>query len=109
MQVESVTTLWLDASQVVSIDDLANLSGLKTVDIRELVEAGALNPINTTEKTWAFSAECVVTARKAARLRDDLELDIDALALVLDFLERICTLEEELVRLRAQLPSVKSR
>jgi chaperone modulatory protein CbpM len=107
MQVDSASTLWLDASQLVSMDDLAALSGLEMAAIRELVEAGALVPIDTTDKTWTFSAECIVTVRQAARLRDDLELDIDALALMLDFLERIHTLEAELTRLRAQLPSAK--
>jgi hypothetical protein len=109
MQVESDIALWLDTSQTLSIEDLANLSGLATVDIRELVDSGALKAIETPEKTWTFSADCVVTARKAARLRDDPELDVDALALVLGFLDRIRTLEEELARLRAQLPSVMLR
>lgn len=108
MQVESPSALWLDRSQLVSIDDLANASGLAAEDIRELVDAGVLIPTGTAGSAFSFSAECVVTVRKAARLRDDLELDIDALALMLDFLERIRTLEAELTRLRAQLPSSKS-
>lgn len=107
MQIESNSALWLDQTQVVSIEDLANLSGLAAAEIRELVDAGVLIPLGG-ESAFTFSAECIVTVRQAARLRNDLELDIDALALMLDFLERIRTLEAELTRLRAQLPSPSS-
>jgi chaperone modulatory protein CbpM len=105
MQAESASELWLDASQLVSIDDLAALSGVQAADILELVDAGALIPLDAAGASWTFRADCVVTLRKAARLRNDLELDIDAVALMLEFLERIRTLEAELTRLRAQLPS----
>jgi chaperone modulatory protein CbpM len=102
MQTDSNNTFWLDPSQRVSIHDLVNLSGLSENEILQLVDAGTLIPSDLNETTWTFSAECVVTVRKAARLRDDLELDPHALALTLTLLEQIRTLETELARLRAQ-------
>lgn len=102
MQIESHNVLWLDATQAVSIDDLVELSGLMEEDVRELVFAGALVPSDYTALPWTFSGDCVLTVRKASRLRDDLELDIHALALTLRLLEQVRALEAEVARLRAQ-------
>jgi hypothetical protein len=46
----------------------------------------------------------VVTVQAAGRLRDDLELEPQALALVLTLIGRIRDLEAQLCSLRAQLP-----
>jgi chaperone modulatory protein CbpM len=102
MQNDSHNTFWLDASQQVSIHDLVNLSGLSENEILQLIDAGTLIPSDPSDAAWTFSAECVATVRKAARLRDDLELDPHALALTLTLLEQIRALETELARLRAQ-------
>ena len=104
MQSESLDVLWLDRFQLVSVEDLVGLSGLSEADIHELVELGALTPQDPSRLPWSFRADCVVTVRKASRLRDDLELDAHALALALTLLEQIQTLEAELSGLRARQP-----
>ena len=104
MQVETCDVLWLDRSQRVSIDELIDLSGLTENEIHELVEFGALAPLNAEEIPLTFSADCVVTVRKVSRLRDDLELDSHALVLALTLLEQIRALEAELAQLRARQP-----
>ncbi len=104
MQSESLDVLWLDRFQLVSVEDLVGLSGLSEAHIHELVELGALTPLDPSRIPWSFSADCVVTVRKASRLRDDLELDAHALALALTLLEQIQTLEAELSSLRARQP-----
>jgi len=107
MRPETGDVLWLDGSQQVSFDDLVVLSGLSKDDILELVDAGALVPRERADERWTFSADCLVTVRKAGRLRDDLELDSHALALALSLLEQIRTLEAEVSRLRAQMPAFR--
>ena len=102
MQAESFDLLWLDRSQRVSIGDLTVLSGLSEIEIHELIELGALAPLDRRENPWVFSADCVVTLRRASRLRDDLELDSHALVLALTLLEQIRALERELSQLRAR-------
>jgi chaperone modulatory protein CbpM len=104
MQAETYNVIWLDRSQRVSIHELIDLSGMTEHEIHELVEFGALAPLNTEEFPLSFSADCVVTVRKASRLRDDLELDSHALVLALTLLEQIRTLEAELAQLRARQP-----
>lgn len=108
MQVETHNVLWLDSSQQVSVQELVDLSGLAEDELRELVFAGALTPRNYSELPWTFSGECVVTVRKASRLRDDLELDHHALALALGLLEQIRALEAQVANLRAQIPTFQS-
>ena len=103
MQTEIHDALWLNYSQRVSISDLVDLSGLSENEIHELVDSGALTPVNETTP-WSFSAECVVTVRTASRLRNELELDSHALVLALTLLEQIRALETELAQLRAQMP-----
>ena len=104
MQSESLDVLWLDRFQRVTVEDLVTLSGLSEAEIHELVELGALTPLDPSLIPWRFQADCVVTVRKASRLRDDFELDAHALALALTLLEQIQTLEAELSGLRARQP-----
>ena len=104
MSAKLTETTWLDAHCEVSLAELASLSGLAEAELRELVEYGALAPNDPRGAQWTFSGECVVTARAARRLREDFDLDFNALSLALSFLERIRALESELRALRAQLP-----
>ena len=102
MATEGDDVLWLHSQRQVSIVELAQWSGFSEEELRELVEFGALHPTDPVQ--WSFSADCVVSARAAARLRKDLDLETPALALVLSFLERIHRLEAEVRELSAQLP-----
>lgn len=109
MQVENYNVLWLDQSQFISIDELVDVSGLRESEVIELVDIGALVPVNYQAIPWTFSADCVLTVRKANRLRNDLELDTHAVALALTLLEQIRSLEAELSQLRAQRPGLVGR
>ena len=97
---ESTHAVWLHAGETISIDELAAASGFTAAEIRELVEYGALTPAGEA----LFSAACVGCVRRAARLREDFELDLPVIALVVSFLDRIETLESELRNLSAQIP-----
>jgi chaperone modulatory protein CbpM len=94
--------MWLDHHAVVTLADLAEHSGFTEEEVRELVDYGALAPADAEQ--WTFTAECMVTLRKASRLRGDFELDPHALALTLTLLERIGALEAQLAQMRAQFP-----
>lgn len=104
MKLEQADVMWLDAQCECSIAELVRLSGLSEAELRELVDYGALAPINPQETEWTFSGDIVLTVQAAGRLRDDLELDAQTLALTLTLLERIRELEAEVGNLRAQLP-----
>ncbi|MGB8856086.1 MAG: chaperone modulator CbpM [Burkholderiales bacterium] len=102
MQNEADASIWLDPSNVISITDLVSLSGLSENEITDLVEAGVLIPLRSAERSLSFSADCVITVRKATRLLNQMELDIHAVALTLSLLQQIERLEAELSKLRAE-------
>ena len=103
MTAEREDVLWLDARVQVSITDLSECAGIPEAVLRELVDYGALAPVDPRAGEWVFSADCVASVRTAVRLCHDLELETDALALILSYLERIQRLEAQVRGLRAQL------
>ena len=104
MDPEQTDAVWLDAHHEFSIAELVLCSGLSEAELRELVDYGALVPTNPQQAEWTFSGDIVVTVQAAGRLRADLELDPQALALALTLIKRIRELEAQIGNLRAQLP-----
>ena len=101
---ELTEAVWLDEHGVVTLIELAECSGLGEDELRNLVELGALEPLEPEKATLRFDARCIVAARAASRLRRDFELDVQGLALALSLLERVQELEAEVCRLQANLP-----
>ena len=93
-----------DEHEPLPLCDLADLSGLSEAEVVELVEYGALAPAVQTAGQWAFSVRSVTVARTARKLREDFELEVHSVALLLAYLDRIHDLEAQLSALRAQLP-----
>ena len=97
---------FLDDDLKVALDELAARSGLAAHEIVSLVEYGVFEPLGAPgEPTrWTFTMRAVRVARRAARLRHDLELDDPhAVAVALELLERIDRLEREMRELRCRL------
>lgn len=111
MQNEMSSVVWLDRSQRITIAEMIAVSGLSEFELLELVDAGALvrevaadEPVAPVAPiaNWTFAADSVPMIRRAARLREELELDIHALVLAVKLLDRIRGLESELSTLRAR-------
>jgi len=96
--------MWLHEEHELLLEELCELSGLSETELRELVDYGVLAPVDSDARHWSFSADRLVLARSARRLREDFELDPNGVALVLTLLERVHDLEAELRDLRAKLP-----
>ena len=96
MNIEITEELWLDTQQTFSLTEFTERSGLPQELLQQLIELGALPA--------TFNTACLDTACTARRLHQDLELDAGALAVVLQLLGRVRTLEDELRALQAQLP-----
>ncbi|HYS51138.1 MAG TPA: chaperone modulator CbpM [Burkholderiales bacterium] len=96
--------MWLHEEHELLLEELCELSGLSETELRELVDYGVLAPVDSDARHWSFSADRLVLARSARRLREDFELDPHEVALVLTLLERVHDLEAELRDLRAKLP-----
>ncbi len=104
MNTDPEDAAWMNEQTRVSLEELAALSGLNDSTLRELVEYGALVPVDPGNVHWTFSAHCVVAVKRAGRLRKDFDLDPNALALALSLLGRIQALEDHLSSLQAQVP-----
>jgi len=102
--VKTEQAMWLHEQHELLLEELCELSGLSETELRELVDYGVLAPVDSDAGHWSFSADRLVVARSARRLRRDFELDPHGLALVVTLLERVRDLEEELRDLRARLP-----
>ena len=104
MATDITECIWLNATEICSLDHLIEVSGLARDDVLDLVDAGVLEPSSRgpEPQQYLFEASCIVTLRTARRLRDDFELDAHGLTLALRLLKRIEGLEAELVSLHAQ-------
>ena len=104
MKVELTEAVWLEERGVVTLTELAESSGLSEPELEDLVALGALEPVDPEAQQWNFAARCIVAARAACPLRNDFELDVQGLALVMSLLDRVEELEAELTRLHARAP-----
>jgi hypothetical protein len=104
MGTDQTEAVWLTEDHEFSLAELAALSGLSEAELRELVDYGAVTPINPDSPSWVFSGACLLTVRTACRLRISFELEPDGVALMVSLLNRIHELEAQVGSLRAQLP-----
>ena len=99
---ETADALHLENERALTVGELAELSGLAEAVLRELIDYGAIEPLDPRAVTWTFSAQVILRARTASRLQRDFDLDAHALSVVLRFLERVEALEAQVRALRAQ-------
>jgi chaperone modulatory protein CbpM len=99
----------LDEEAELSLDELCYACSSSTEWVIALVEVGALDPINyqqplqDNQTRWRFSSYSLKRARTAMRLERDLGINQAGVALALDLLEEIETLESKLHRLNKPL------
>lgn len=104
MKAEHTEAVWLTEEHEFSLAELVELSGLTEAELRELVDYGAVTPINPESSPWVFSGKCLLTVRTACRLRISFDLEPHGVALIVSLLDRIHGLETQLHSLRAQFP-----
>ncbi|MDO8597222.1 MAG: chaperone modulator CbpM [Sulfuricaulis sp.] len=104
MKTEYTEAVWLTDDHEFSLAELAELSGLSEAELRELVDYGAVTPINPDSSPWVFNGKCLLTVRTACRLRISFDLEPHGVALIVSLLDRIHELEAQLGSLRARLP-----
>jgi MerR HTH family regulatory protein len=105
MQLEVTEVLWFEQHEL-TLPELAELSGLPLALADELLDCGAIAPLELrhARTELRFGSTALRTARAAGRLRSDFELDVQALVLALGLLERVADLEAQLRELRARQP-----
>lgn len=104
MNTGTTESVWLHEHHEISLEELCELSGLSEAELRDLVDCGVLAPADPDAPRWTFSADRLIVARSASRLRKDFELDARGVALAITLLERVRDLQAEVRDLRARLP-----
>lgn len=104
MKSEHTEAVWLTEDTQFSLAQLAELAGIPESEVRELVDYGAVTPVNPEASPWIFNGKCLLTIRTASRLRVSFDLEPHGVALIVSLLERIHDLEAQLGSLRAQFP-----
>ena len=103
MRVELNEVTWFD-EHVLSFTELCEISGLPPALLQELIEAGAIPPLQVAAQESQFGAAALAAARHARRLHEAFELDTPALLLALGLLERLQEMERRLRELEARMP-----
>jgi chaperone modulatory protein CbpM len=95
---------WLDTSETIDAADLSRACGITAAELDELVGYGAVKPLEQRPDGNHFSAGCLGTLRHACKVRQDFDLDIFTVALLVEYLNRIDVLQREVRYLHAHLP-----
>ncbi|AWY42537.1 chaperone modulatory protein CbpM [Pseudomonas putida] len=90
---------------IVQLDlaEFCEATDLSDVYVIEIVEHGILEPQGTAPRDWRFTDYELALAKRAAKLRHDLELDWEGVALALDLLEEVQLLRAENRMLKQRL------
>jgi chaperone modulatory protein CbpM len=93
----------LDDSETVTLTELSQCCAMSLAELEELVDYSALTPLPSSPQP-TFSARWVTPLRAASKLRQEFDLDVFTVALVVGHLNRIEILENQVRSLMALLP-----
>ena len=99
MQEKIVTGILIDEYTELSLNDLSRACSSSAEWIIELVEQGALEPINYQQTQWRFTGTSLQKVRTAMRLQRDLGINLAGVALAMDLLDEVEQLRARLRRL----------
>jgi chaperone modulatory protein CbpM len=86
---EIVTGVLVDEMTEMTIDDVARFCSVRREKIVELVSEGIVPAGGRAPEEWRFSGNALARVGKAIRLEIDLEINLGAVALILDLLDEI--------------------
>jgi chaperone modulatory protein CbpM len=92
-----------ERSYYLTLSEVAQSVRLTTETVITIVDHGIIEPRGKQPDEWLFEPRMLGTLRRATRLRRDLELDWEAIALAVTLIEQVHTLRGDNARLRQQL------
>jgi DNA-binding transcriptional MerR regulator len=93
-------TLRHSAPEQLTIEHLAACTGLHPARIEAFVEYGLIEPVARKGPQWLFDTVCIARLRMIERLRRDLGANLAGIAVILDLLDRLTTLQREVEQWR---------
>ena len=86
----------LDEETEVTLNDLCRACSCSAEWVIELVGEGVLEPVSYQQTHWRFSGVSLQKAQTAARLHRDLGINTAGIALALELLDEVETLQSRL-------------
>ena len=86
---EAVTAEILDETHEVTLIEVSRFCLVREERVVAMVEEGILQPRGSGPADWKFPASSMLRARKALKLAQEFEIELPAVALVLDLLDEI--------------------
>ena len=86
-----------------SVEEFCQSAELPIEHLLEIVEYGILQPSGQTPEDWLFDANALAVAKRALRLRRDLEIEWAGIALALELLAELEQVRRENSHLKQRL------
>ncbi len=86
----------LNSSHVYNLREVCDRSGLSAEQIIEFVDYGIAEPEGDRLPDWRFNTTQLLRVSKAVRLQRDLGVNLPGLALALDLIDQVNSLQSEL-------------
>lgn len=89
----------LEEELELSLAELTQACQVRADFVVELVDEGIIEPVDSSQPRWIFTGQSLARLRAAVNLHRDLELNLAGVALALDLIAEIETLQSRLERL----------
>jgi DNA-binding transcriptional MerR regulator len=96
----ALITLRRSEPERLTLDSLAACTGLHPTHIEYFVEYGLIEPKTRMGTQWLFDPACIARLRLIERLRRDLGANLAGIAVILDLLDRLATLQRDMEQWR---------
>ena len=93
-------TLYQVEPEQLTLEGLAACAGMPPARIAYFVEYGLIEPKARRGTQWLFDTACIARLRTIERLRRDLGANLAGIAVILDLLDRLNTLQREVEQWR---------
>ena len=93
-----LTGIVLDEEHEITVEEVTQFCAVRHEKIMQLVMEGIIEPRDARSGEWRFSGRALVRAKKAIRLESDLDVNLSAVAIILDLLDEIDALRATLGR-----------
>jgi len=102
MAARIVNGVLLDDEMVFTLGEISRACTRHAEWIVELVDEGILEPQGVEQKSWRFTSNNLIRARKTMRLQSDLHVNLAGAALALDLMEQMDIMRARLHRLEQE-------
>src|SRR5262245_23054097 len=99
--VDILTGVIVDEADEITIGEVTRFCAVRREKIIELVAEGIIEVEGQGPDQWRFSGRALSRAKKAVRLESDLDINLGAVAIILNLIDELDELRAELRRRRA--------